>query len=60
MPFESEEKAWESMLAWLEEGVSSAPGAAFGGLHAHCLRLCYTAVPYKRLERAVEILKSFA
>lgn len=60
VPFESEEKAWESMLAWLEEGVSSAPGAAFGGLHAHCLRLCYTAVPYKRLERAVEILKSFA
>lgn len=57
VPFESKEAAWKQMLAWLEAGVSSAPGEAFGGLHPHCLRLCFTAVPYSRLEQAVEVLK---
>ncbi len=57
VPFESREAAWKAMVAWLEEGVSSAPGEAFGGLHPHCLRLCFTAVPYPRLEEAVEIIR---
>lgn len=57
VPFENRDAAWRAMSAWLEEGVSSAPGEAFGGLHPHCLRLCFTAVPYQRLEEAVEIIK---
>ena len=57
VPFSSQEEAWKQMLAWLEEGVSSAPGEAFGGLHPHCLRLCFTAVPYDRLEKAVQTLR---
>lgn len=57
VPFESKEAAWEAMLRWLDEGVSSAPGEAFGGLHPHCLRLCFTATPLERLEEAVEIIK---
>lgn len=57
VPFASRDVAWNSMLAWMEEGVSSAPGEAFGGLHPHCLRLCFTAVPYQRLEQAVEVIK---
>lgn len=57
VPFESKEAAWEAMLRWLDEGVSSAPGEAFGGLHPHCLRLCFTATPLEKLEEAVEIIK---
>lgn len=57
VPFESQEAAWSQMLAWLELGVSSAPGEAFGGLHPHCLRLCFTAVPASRLRLAVEALR---
>lgn len=57
VPFSSPEQAWETMLKWLEQGVSSAPGAAFGGLHPHCLRLCFTAVPPERLQKAVAIIK---
>lgn len=58
VPFQNQEQAWNTMLAWLEQGVSSAPGAAFGGLHPHCLRLCFTAVPLPRLKQAVDIIKS--
>jgi len=57
VPFESKEAAWEAMLRWLEEGVSSAPGEAFGGLHPHCLRLCFTATPLEKLQEAVAIIK---
>lgn len=57
VPFESKQAAWDTMLSWLEEGVSSAPGEAFGGLHSHCLRLCFTAVPHERLAQAVKIIK---
>lgn len=56
VPCASQEASWRTLRAWLERGVSSAPGEAFGGLHGHCLRLCYTAVPPARLEQAVEIL----
>ena len=57
VPFESKDEAWSAMLRWLEEGVSSAPGDAFGSLHPHCLRLCFTATPLERLEEAVRIIK---
>jgi len=57
VPFESKEQAWKTMLAWLEEGVSSAPGEAFGGLHPHCLRLCFTATTHERLSEAVTIIE---
>lgn len=57
VPFESKEAAWAAMLRWLDEGVSSAPGDAFGGFHHHCLRLCFTATPLAQLEKAVEIIK---
>jgi len=56
--FENREQAWNTMLAWLEKGVSSAPGEAFGGLHPNYLRLCFTAVPFSRLKEAVEIIRS--
>lgn len=52
----SREASWRTLHSWLEQGVSSAPGEAFGGLHAHCLRLCFTAIPLERLKNAVEIL----
>lgn len=57
VPFESGEAAWSAMMRWLEQGVSSAPGSAFGGLHPHCLRLCFTATGIEKLEQAVEIIK---
>jgi aspartate/methionine/tyrosine aminotransferase len=57
VPFEDREQAWSTMVAWLDQGVSSAPGEAFGGLHPHCLRLCFTATPYDQLEKAVEIIR---
>jgi aspartate aminotransferase len=57
VPFESRDAAWAAMLRWLEKGVSSAPGSAFGSLHPHCLRLCFTATPLERLEEAVRIIK---
>lgn len=57
VPCPSREAAWRTLHAWLDEGVSSAPGEAFGGLHGHCLRLCFTALPLARLEKAVEILE---
>lgn len=57
VPCSSPEAAWQTLHAWLDEGVSSAPGEAFGGLHAHCLRLCFTAISLERLEKAVEILQ---
>lgn len=56
VPCASKEASWSTLRAWLDRGVSSAPGEAFGGLHEHCLRLCYTAVPPARLQQAVEIL----
>jgi aspartate/methionine/tyrosine aminotransferase len=56
VPCASKEAAWATLRAWLDRGVSSAPGEAFGGLHQHCLRLCFTAVPPERLQQAVEIL----
>jgi aspartate aminotransferase len=57
VPFESQKAAWAHLLAWLEGGVSSAPGEAFGSLHPHCLRLCFTATPFARLEEAVSIIR---
>lgn len=57
VPFASEERAWKTLMAWLDRGVSSAPGASFGGLHPHCLRLCFTATPPDRLVEAVEIIR---
>jgi aspartate/methionine/tyrosine aminotransferase len=57
VPFETKQEAWDAMLRWLEEGVSSAPGDAFGSLHQNCLRLCFTAIPLERIEKAVEIIK---
>ena len=57
VPCASKEAAWRTLDAWLDRGVSSAPGEAFGGLHEHCLRLCFTAIPMDRLKLAVEILK---
>lgn len=57
VPCASKDAAWRTLHAWLDRGVSSAPGEAFGGLHEHCLRLCFTAIPMDRLKLAVEILK---
>ena len=57
VPCPSKESSWATLRAWLERGVSSAPGEAFGGLHPHCLRLCFTAVPLPRLREAVDILQ---
>lgn len=57
VPCASKKAAWATLDAWLDRGVSSAPGEAFGGLHEHCLRLCFTAVPMDRLRLAVDILK---
>lgn len=56
VPFGSQERAWKTMLALLEKGVSSAPGEAFGSFHPHCLRLCFTATPADRLEKAVRLI----
>lgn len=53
----SREAAWETLRRWLDHGVSSAPGEAFGGLHADCLRLCFTAIPLERLKEAVRVLQ---
>lgn len=57
VPCASQEAAWRTLHAWLDRGVSSAPGEAFGGLHGHCLRLCFTALPLERLVQATEILR---
>lgn len=57
VPCASKDAAWRTLHAWLDRGVSSAPGEAFGGLHEHCLRLCYTAIPMDRLRLAVGVLK---
>jgi aspartate/methionine/tyrosine aminotransferase len=56
VPCASKAAAWRTLHAWLDRGVASAPGEAFGGLHEHCLRLCFTAVPMDRLRHAVDIL----
>jgi aspartate/methionine/tyrosine aminotransferase len=57
VPCASKEAAWRTLHAWLEHGLCSAPGEAFGGLHEHCLRLCFTSVPMERLRQAVTILQ---
>lgn len=56
--FESAEASWATLRAWLDKGLSSAPGEAFGGLHTNHLRVCFTAVPLERLEQAVSIIKA--
>lgn len=58
VPFDSREQAWATLNAWLDHGLSSAPGEAFGSLHPHCLRLCFTAIPLERLAQATEIIKT--
>ena len=58
VPFKNRDEAWNTMLKWLDKGLSSAPGEAFGGLHPHCLRLCFTATPLDVIQRAVDIMKS--
>ncbi len=57
LEFESVEQSWLALNAWLAEGLCSAPGEAFGPLHHHYLRLCFTAVAPERLEDAVAIVK---
>lgn len=57
VPCASKEASWRTLHAWLDRGVCSAPGEAFGSFHEHCLRLCFTAVPLNRLREAVAILK---
>ena len=56
VPFESREHAWEKLRTWLKLGLSSAPGEAFGSLHSHHLRLCFTSVPIEGIQRAVELI----
>lgn len=58
IPFASKEAAWKQLHDWLKLGVSSAPGEAFGSLHGHCLRLCFTSVPLTKIQEAVDIMKS--
>ena len=58
VPFGSKQEAWDTMLGWLDKGVSSAPGDSFGSLHPHCLRLCFTATPLDTLTKAVELIKA--
>lgn len=57
VPFGDRDEAWDTMLRWLDKGLSSAPGEAFGGLHSNYLRLCFTATPKEVLQRAVDIIK---
>ncbi len=56
VPFTSAEESWDQLHRWMEEGLCSAPGEAFGSLHPNYLRLCFTAVPPSVLEQALEII----
>jgi aspartate/methionine/tyrosine aminotransferase len=47
---------WEVIDAFLEEGVSVAPGVDFGSNFNHYIRLCFTGEPPERLEKAIERL----
>lgn len=57
IPCAGKEASWRTLRAWLDCGVSSAPGEAFGSLHTNYLRLCFTAVPPDRLQQAGKILQ---
>lgn len=52
----SAQSARNTVLAWLDQGVSSAPGEAFGSSYARYIRLCYTSVSIERLRQARDIL----
>ena len=47
---------WEVIDAFLEEGVSVAPGGDFGKDFEHYIRICFTGEPPERLEKAIERL----
>jgi aspartate/methionine/tyrosine aminotransferase len=47
---------WEVIDAFLEEGVSVAPGGDFGADFDHYIRICFTGESPERLEKAIERL----
>lgn len=60
VPFASGDEAWSVLEQWMEKGLCAAPGEAFGADFAHCLRLCFTAVPTEQIARAVQIVRTVA
>ncbi|MBS2033761.1 pyridoxal phosphate-dependent aminotransferase [bacterium] len=55
--FRDAQQAWDFVEQGLQAGVAVAPGAAFGDDFAHHVRICFTSVDGKTLERACQILQ---